>query len=280
MNMFGLSRASTPLTLALGLSFGAMTAAAQDTTQPATTTYIVSYTVEKVPFEGRYVVPNPTPSNLPLIVLYPDWMGVSDRAKIDAERFAAQGYAVFIVDPYGKTARPDDAGQAAVLSGALKKDVVKLRRIAAGGLKTAMNQHSVDTNRVAALGFCFGGTTALELARTGVPLKGVAVVHGNLATPFPDDARAIRSRVLVLHGGADPHVPPSELETFRNDMNRAGANYTVIEYPGAMHSFTNPDARDRDGGAAYDRTAAESAFGELDRFFADVLDHHPENSRK
>ncbi len=280
MSMSGLSRASIPLTLALSLTFGALTVTAQDTTGPATTTYIVPYTIEKAAFEGRYVVPNPTPLNLPLIVLFPDWKGVSDRAKADAERFAAMGYAVFVVDPYGKDAHPADAGQAAVVSGALKKDVVKMRRIAAGGLKTAMNQHSVDTNRVAAVGFCFGGTAALELARGGAPLKGVAVVHGNLGTPFPDDARAIRGRVLVLHGSADPHVPPSELETFKRDMTRAGAHYTVIEYPGAMHAFTNPDATDREGGAYYDRVAAESAFSELERFFADVLDHHPEKNRK
>ncbi len=271
MDISRLSRALPTLTLAAALSLGAASAAAQDTTQPATTTYIVPYTLEKTAFEGRYIVPNPTPLNLPLIVLFPDRMGVSDRAKADAGQLARKGYAVFVVDPYGKTAQPKTAEEAARISGALKQDVVKLRKIAAAGLKTARNQHSVDTNRVAALGFCFGGTAALELARSGAPLNGVAVVHGNLATPFPDDARAIRGRVLVLHGSADPHVSPAEVDAFKHEMNRAGANVTFIEYPGAMHAFTNPAANDSAGGVKYDRVAAASAFRELDRFFADVL---------
>lgn len=271
MDLSRLSRAFPHLTLALALSSGAASTAAQDTTQPATTTYIVPYTLDKTAFEGRYIVPNPTPVNLPLIVLFPDWMGVSDRAKADAGRLARRGYAVFVVDPYGKKAQPKSVEEAARFSGALKQDVVRLRKIAAAGLRAARNQHSVDTSRVAAVGFCFGGTTALELARSGAPLKGVAVVHGNLATPFPGDARAITGRVLVLHGSADPHVTPAEVDAFKREMNAAGVNFTLREYPGAMHAFTNPAANSPDGGVLYDQTAAEAAFTELERFFVDVI---------
>lgn len=267
-----LSRTSaTPLILALSMSFGVVSAPAQ-TPSPTTTTYIVPYSLGETTFEGRYIVPNPTPTGLPLIVLFPDWMGITPHAKQDAGRLVERGYAVFVADLYGKQAQPGNPREAARVSGALKQDVVKLRKIAAAALKTARHQYTVDTNRVGAVGFCFGGNAALELARSGAPLDGIAVVHGNLKTPFPDDARAIRGRVLVLHGSADPHVPPSEVSTFRDEMNRAEADFTLIEYPGAMHAFTNPAAQDSAGGVRYDPVAAEAAFNEMERFFADVLE--------
>lgn len=267
-------RGITPI-LALALLVGLFAAPAshsQPAVQPPTTTYIVPYGVDKTEFEGRYVVPNPTPaSGMPVIVLFPDWMGVSSRATEDAQQFANMGYAVFVADPYGVKNKPKNAAQAAKLSSALKQDPVKLRQIAQAAFRLAKRQQGADSTRVAAVGFCFGGVAALELARSGADLKGVAVVHGNLATPFPDDARAITGRVLVLHGSADPHVPVSEVDAFKQEMNNAGVNFTMIEYPGAMHAFTNPQANDPARGAKYDKTAAEAAFSEMERFFADVL---------
>lgn len=265
---------TTTITVLACLLLAVATTQAQSPS-PSTATYAIPYHVDKVPFEGRYVVPNPIPSRMPVIVLFPDWMGVSTRATEDARQFARMGYAVFVADPYGKKNRPANPTEAARLAGALKQDPVKLRKIAHAALRTSRIQLGADSTRVAALGFCFGGMAALELARSGADLKGVAAVHANLSTPFPEDARAIKGRVLVLHGSADPHVPASELDAFKQEMNNAGTNFTLIEYPGAMHAFTNPQANDPARGAQYDRTAAEAAFTELERFFADVLGEKP-----
>jgi dienelactone hydrolase len=232
----------------------------------------VPYSFEKTAMEGKLVLPSPAKPGLPLVVLFPDWMGVSRRPVSDAKRIAAMGYAVFVADPYGVNSQPKDPKEAGRLAGALRADVVRMRQVAAAALATAKRQQGVDSTRVALLGYCFGGNMALELARSGADVRGVASVHGNLKTPFPDDARNIRGRVLVLHGGADPHVPPAEVEAFKQEMAVvAGPRLKFVEYPGAMHAFTNPKAKDSANGVLYNREASEAAYLELERFFADVL---------
>jgi len=249
--------------LTLGLAFAA---------SAKTTIYNVPYKDGAVSLEGRLVVPEPRKARLPLVVLYPDWMGVTAHAQDDAQRIAGWGYAVFIADPYGVGAQPRDAAEAGPKAGALKADAAMLRARAQAALSAAKTRYEVDTARVAAIGFCFGGTMALELARSGAALKGAASIHGNLKTAAPGDARNIRGPVLALHGAEDPFVPAEEVGMFVDEMRAAKVDWQLVQYGGAVHAFTNPGAgNDPSKGAAYHPKASARAFAALKSFFEETL---------
>lgn len=125
----------------------------------------------------------------------------------------------------------------------------------------------VDATRIVAIGFCFGGGTVLELARSGADVRGVVSLHGNLDTPNPDDAKNIKGEVLILHGAADPHVPAEQVEAFKAEMQAAGVDYDFVSYAGAVHSFSDPAAGDDPSkGAAYDADAAAKAWDATVKF--------------
>ena len=121
------------------------------------------------------------------------------------------------------------------------------------------------------MGYCFGGTVALELARSGAPLKGTVSFHGGLATPTPNDAKKIKGRVFVLHGGSDPHVPPAEVDAFKAEMLAANLDWNMVVYGQAMHAFTNPAVHDRKNGIAYDKYADEHSWQEMKTFFTEIF---------
>ncbi len=237
----------------------------------------IAYQVDTLKFEGVWVFPSSkdAPSKkvlLPSIVLVPDWMGITPEAMAAAQRVSDWGYGVFVADIYGKNHRPKSSQEAGVLAGQLKGDVPQLRlRIIAA--MTAMKQcRGIDTLKLGAMGFCFGGTTALELARTGVLLKGVISVHGNLNTPFPEDGKHIQGRVLILHGSEDPFVPPEQIENFMDEMRAAGTDWQMNYYGGAVHAFTNPKAgSDPKKGVAFNPKADERAFKAIKDFWSETL---------
>ena len=130
----------------------------------------------------------------------------------------------------------------------------------------------VDPNRIAAIGYCFGGTTVLELARSGAPVLGVVSFHGGLQTANPDDAKNIKGRVLVLAGGDDPFVPPAQVNAFEDEMRKAGVDWELNVYGGAMHAFSNAEVdRYKLNGAAYNRKADHRSWEAMKRFLAEVF---------
>lgn len=130
----------------------------------------------------------------------------------------------------------------------------------------------VDSTRIAAIGYCFGGAVVLGMARSGADLAAVVTFHGALATQSPAQPGKVKARVLVLAGGADPFVPPEQVEAFKKEMQAAGARFDVVVYPGAKHGFTNPDAAQYGmKELAYDATADRESWAAMRKLFHEVF---------
>jgi dienelactone hydrolase len=185
---------------------------------------------------------------------------------------AGLGYVAFAVDMYGAGVRPKAGEEAGKEAGKYKKDRKLMRARVRAGLDTLLKQDGVDATKVAAIGYCFGGTTALELARSAAPLAGVVSFHGGLATGAPEDMKQFKGKVLVLHGADDPHVDADEVAAFRKEMRDAGVDWQLVAYGGAVHSFTNPNAgSDKSRGAAYDEKADKRSWEAMRSFFAEIF---------
>ncbi|HEX4925519.1 MAG TPA: dienelactone hydrolase family protein [Bdellovibrionales bacterium] len=209
---------------------------------------------------------------LPGVIVVHEWMGVVEHTKSQGRKLAELGYAAFVADIYGKGIRPANTDEARAQATKFRSDRPLLRRRAQAALDTIRSQKSVDKKRIAAIGFCFGGTTVLELARSGAELKGVVSFHGGLNTPTPDDAKNIKGQVLVLHGADDPNVPPEEVQAFQQEMQKGKVNWQLVAFGGAVHSFTNPAAgNDNSKGAAYNATADKRSWEDMTDFFKEVL---------
>jgi dienelactone hydrolase len=208
----------------------------------------------------------------PGILVVHDWMGVSPETKRRADMLAELGYVAFATDVYGKGVRPVDAKAAAAEAGKWKGQRQKLRTRARAGLQYLSAHKRVDAAHIVALGYCFGGTVALEVARSGAPLAGVVVFHGGLDTPTPADAKAIKGKVLALQGGDDPFVPAEQVAAFEGEMRNAGVDWQVVLYGGAVHSFTISNAgNDPKKGAAYNESADKRSWAAMKDFLAELF---------
>jgi dienelactone hydrolase len=208
----------------------------------------------------------------PGVVIVHDWMGVGDYVKMRAEQMVKLGYVAFLADIYGKGSRPKDGQEASQFAGKYRADRALLRARASAAVKELKKQKLVDGTRVAAMGYCFGGGTVLELARSGEDVAGVVSFHGNLDTPNPDDAKNIKGKVLVLHGADDPFVQAKDVQAFEDEMRKAKVDWQFVAYGGAVHAFTQKGAgNDPSKGAAYNEKADARSFDELVRFLKEVL---------
>ena len=234
---------------------------------------LVEYYEGSTPLEG-YLVYDASSQNVtsPTVIVIHEWMGLNDFAKRKADSLAALGYVAFAADVYGKGVRattPDEAGK---LASTYREDRALFRRRLNAALDHVLTLQQVDRNKVAAIGYCFGGTGALELARSGANVAGVVSIHGGLATPTPQDARNIKGKVLVLHGAEDPSVPPAQVQAFMDEMKNAGVDYQFHAYADAVHAFTNPaGGNDKSRGNAYNPVAAERAWDQMLLFFSEDL---------
>lgn len=208
----------------------------------------------------------------PGVIVVHDWMGLGDFARHEADELARLGYVAFAADIYGQGVRPKDAKEASDLAGYFKSHRDIMRRRAWEALKILRQQPQTDPSRLAAIGFCFGGTTALELARSGAPLAGVVSFHGGLDTPRPEDARNIKGKVLALHGADDPFVTPEQVVAFEKEMRDAHVDWQLVKYGGAVHAFTIPSAgTDNSKGAAYNEKAAQRSWQAMKDFFGEIF---------
>jgi len=202
----------------------------------------LDYTDGALACRGWLVGGNTAADPRPGVVLFPDARGLGEAAKACARRLAGEGHVVLVADLYGHAAFVEDLPEAMRLMNELRGDVTRWRQRARVALEVLARQAGVDRGKLAAIGYCFGGSTALELARSGAALGAVVSFHGGLASPRLEDAANIKARVLVCHGGADPLVPPEQVAAFVAAMCKAPVDWELHSYAGVVHGFTNPEA--------------------------------------
>ncbi|MGB4448471.1 MAG: dienelactone hydrolase family protein [Cloacibacterium sp.] len=208
----------------------------------------------------------------PGVIVVHEWWGLDDYAKSRGNELAKLGYVAFVADIFGKGVLFTDFQSAGANADKYKQDTTLLRSRIKAALSVFKKQKQVDVNNIAAMGYCFGGTTVLELARSGVDIKGVISFHGGLSTPNPDDAHNIKTKVLVCHGAVDPFVSAEELNTFISSMNKAGTDYQLISYSNAVHGFSNVhNGDDPSKGLAYNENADKRSWNAMQQFFDDIF---------
>ncbi len=222
--------------------------------------------------EGFSVYDESIHGKRPAVLIVHQWMGLTDYEKKRAEMLAQLGYNVFALDIYGKGIRPQDTKEAGALAGKYKGDRELLRRRANAGLTVLKKHELTDPQRVAAIGYCFGGTTVIELARSGADIAGVVSFHGALDSPKPEDGKNIKCRVLALHGADDPFVPAKDVTAWENEMREAHVDWQLVKFGGAVHSFTQWNAgNDNSKGAAYNEKADQRSWEDMKEFFGEIF---------
>ena len=235
-------------------------------------TQAVEYKQGDSMLEGYLAYDDAISGKRPGVLVVHQWMGLTDYEKHRAEQLAQLGYVAFCADIYGKGVRPKDTGEAGAQAGKYKGDRALLRARVNAGLEVLEKNELVDPKRVAAIGYCFGGTTVLELARSGANLAGVVSFHGGLDSPAPADGKSIKCKVLVCHGADDPFVKAADLAAFEDEMRQANVDWVLIKYGGAVHSFTQPMAgNDNSKGAAYNEKADKRSWAAMKDFFAGIF---------
>jgi len=206
------------------------------------------------------------------VIIAHQWKGLTDYEKGRAEMLAMRGHVVLCADVYGKGVRADNPKDAAALAGKYKSDRPLLRARINAALDFLRGQERVNSSQIAAIGYCFGGTTVLELARSGADVKGVVSFHGGLSTPTPADAKNIKGKVLALHGADDPFVPPAEEQAFEEEMRKAKVDWQLVAYGNSVHSFTDWNAgNDNSKGSAYNEKADQRSWEAMKTFFAEIF---------
>jgi dienelactone hydrolase len=233
----------------------------------------VSWSHGGTDFDGYLVYDDSEDDRLPGLVMVPNWMGVTDAAIEKAKQIAGDDYVVLLVDMYGRGVRPANTDEAGKAAGAVYADREALRgriNTALGVLRASAAKAPLDATQLGAIGFCFGGAVALELARSGADIGGVVSFHGNLSTTMPAKAGDVKASLLVLNGADDSYVPLEQITGFQKEMTEAKADWQFVNYSGAVHCFAEADANSP--GCMYDPRAARRAYAMMENFFDEVFD--------
>jgi dienelactone hydrolase len=236
-------------------------------------TQIVEYQDGDVTLEG-FVAWDSAKADKPMpgVLVVHQWMGLTDYEKGRCRQLAELGYVTFALDIYGKGIRPDNPQDAGKQAGIYKTDRELYRRRLNLGLSQLQAQAAVSKNKIAAIGYCFGGTGVLELARSGAEISGVVSFHGGLDSPQPDAGKNIKCKILVCHGADDPFIPAKDIDAFQSELNQAKVDWQMDIYSGAVHSFTQPMAgNDNSRGAAYNEKADKRSWTAMNSFFGELF---------
>ena len=208
----------------------------------------------------------------PGVMVVHEWWGLNDYAKLRAEMLAEMGYVAFAADMYGDARVTRHADDAKGWMQQITSNIEAWQRRALIGLELLKQHPNVDGNKLAAIGYCFGGATVLQMAYAGAPLLGVASFHGSLPSATAEQAAKIQSRILIAHGDSDGFVPAERITDFKKALSQANVTWEMTSYGGAKHSFTNPysDGYGIDG-LEYHETADRSSWLRLLRFFEELF---------
>lgn len=234
----------------------------------------IAYGDESAPLQGYFAVPGDLKEGekRPGILVIHDWTGLQEYTRERTRQLAELGYIAFAADVYGKDIRPKNPKECGVQAGIYRSDRKLFRARLTAALEILKSHKQCDHDRLAAIGYCFGGTGVIELARSGADVKGVVSFHGGLDSPNPEDGKNIKAKVLICHGADDPYVPEESIAAFVKEMNDADVDWQMISYSGAVHSFTKPEAGDDPSkGAAYDENADKRSWQHMQLFFREVL---------
>jgi len=234
----------------------------------------VTYKDGDTTMKGFVVYDDAVKGKRPGIVLVHEWWGITKHMHNEARRFAQRGYTAFIADMYGDAKTADNPKDAGALAGGVMKNPQAMQSRFNAAREQLAKHATVDAAKIGAAGYCFGGTVALNMARAGADLAGVAAFHAGLGTNTPAP-KAVKAKILVLNGADDPLVKPDQIEAFKKDMDAAKADYRFINLPGAVHAYTNPEATEAGKKfsmpIAYNEKADKAAKAEADKFFAAVF---------
>ena len=240
----------------------------------AMVTRTLDYTVDGAKMQSVLVYDDATKTPRPGLVMAPDWMGMNPNQVALAEQIAGKDYVILVADMYSTAVRPKTPDEAAKASGNMYKHRNDLRariKAALAQLEAQQGKAPLDGKHWGAIGFCFGGAVALDLARTGADIAGVATFHGNLSTDDPAMAKNIKARVLAMNGADDSFTPESAILGFEKEMRDAGVDWQFVNYGGAVHCFAIPTADNSVKGCQYDAKVARRAFALMHSFFAEAF---------
>lgn len=235
----------------------------------------ITYRDGEIELAGLFYCGGAGAGKRPGILVVHGGAGLDAHARRRAERFAQLGFAVFACDMYGSGVAGDRARVMAAI-GSLRSDAAKLRRRAAAGLDV-LRAHPLVDGRIAAVGYCFGGMTALEIARGGADLMGAVSVHGSLDTAQPAAPNTVKAKILVCHGALDPHVPMTQVTGLTEELTHAAIDFQVIVYGNAMHGFTHEEGSSIPGVAYHAQTDARSTIA-IENFFSELFEFSPQPS--
>ena len=236
-------------------------------------TETLNYEADGLPMISHLYISDEGSGPRPGVLVFPEAFGLGEHAKSRAERLAEMGYAALACDLHGEGRIYNDLKEVMALIEPLRADPLRTRARAVPALNALKVRGEVDSSKVAAIGFCFGGTMALELARSGAEVAGVVGFHSGLATARPEDAKNIRGKVLVCIGADDPGIPVDQRAAFEKEMREGGVDWQMNLYGGVVHSFTNPEAdkRGMPERARYDAKADARSWAEMSAFFDEIF---------
>lgn len=231
----------------------------------------IEYRDGDVVLEGFYAYDNKIPGKKPAVLVCHDWSGKNDFACAKAEKLAELGYVGFALDMFGKGKIGVTKEEKSALMQPLVQDRVKLQKRILAAYEAVKKLDTVDSARIGAIGFCFGGLCALDLARSGADVKGVVSFHGLLHAPENRVRTTIKAKILALHGFDDPMVTPDQVMRFGEEMTEAKVDWQLDIYGNAMHAFTNPQANDFKFGTVYNQFADTRSWLAMQAFFKETF---------
>lgn len=231
----------------------------------------ISYQLGEAKLKGYFVKAQKSKKATSGVLVLSAWMGINDHSKGYADKLAGLGYHTFVADIYGEGNNPANSQEAGKQAGFYKKDYKAYQERIKAGLEQLVKQ-GADPQKIVVIGFCFGGTGALEAVRGGLPVVGAVSIHGGLAKDSTRANNPTNAKILVLHGADDPRVPAKDVQAFEKEANESKADWQLIAYSGAVHAFTDPKAgSDNSKGSAYNEKASKRSWEHLLVFLKEVF---------